>query len=118
MVRLYQLRKKYGGKIEEIELPLHELVVTRPWVHQNKVKKYRNFNGNGDYKRAGVVITEDGMKYLIDGHHRSIANYLDGDDEILSQILIGAERRIKLVLERRNHGSIDNLAKNSNLLTV
>lgn len=110
MPSMTNYHRKYGGKIELVEVFLAELIVTRPWAHKFKVEQYSGFTGK--IKPLAVVETQDGLRYLVDGHHKGSANYLDGNDTGLAQLLTGSNTRLTLLLKKRNHGYLPEFSSN------
>ena len=110
MVQLWQFRRKYGGEIVKAEINLNSVIVTRPFVHRGKIDKYCRYEGK--LKAPGVIKFGNDLQYLIDGHHRSVANYKNGVFILESDILVDFQPQLRYVLNKRDCGSVDVLARN------
>jgi len=104
-IRLYE--KRYGGNIETASVNIADLHVTRPWVNEEKVRRYMN---PWDYMPSVVIQVTDGTKYLVDGHHRTTANFLRGDETILAEVLVNTKKRLESILRNRDCGNVIDLA--------
>jgi hypothetical protein len=108
MSSIYQYQRRYGGTVILANIPLADLIVTRPWIHPEKVRKYRGYTGTR--LPLGVVRTGDGLLYLIDGHHKACADHRDQMQSSPARLLVGAAHDLEKRLVRRNHGTIASLA--------
>lgn len=64
--------------LETVTMPLDQLVAIQDRVDTKKVDAIREAN----VPEEPVVIRTDGRNYIIDGHHRASASYLNGADKI------------------------------------
>ncbi len=110
MTSMTKYHKKYGGTIELVEIPLEDIIVTRPWIHKEKVNQYRGFSGIT--KPLGIVETPDGTRYLVDGHHKGSANYLDGHEKGIVQLLTNSDPKLEYLLQKRNQGRLPEFSLN------
>lgn len=107
MPSMTHYQRKYSGDIIIREVYVEDIIATRPFVHANKVDRYRVFEG--DYRPSGIVETNEGLLFLVDGHHKTKANHLNGNDTIVAQVLINSKKRLYALLERRTQCQIHEL---------
>ncbi|MFH1696682.1 MAG: hypothetical protein ABH854_02120 [Candidatus Diapherotrites archaeon] len=115
MAQIFRYRKTFGGKLVKSEVPIEKLIVTRPTLRIEKVHKYRK--PTKKYTLSGV-IEFNGKSYLVDGHHKTAANYLNGEKVIRARVLKGGDpAKLELVLKRRSQGSMESLLRKMGLIS-
>ncbi|MBR9690747.1 hypothetical protein GOV08_03620 [Candidatus Woesearchaeota archaeon] len=110
MPSLRQYHLRYGGEVEIREIPMKKLHATRPFVHKEKIEKYISQH-SGPYKPCGVLLT-DNIYYLVDGHHKAVANFIDGSTTVFAEVLITDNPKAPRDMQRRDHGTLDKLVLN------
>ena len=110
MRNLWQFKKKYGGRLLIEGVDIRQLIPSRPFVQEAKVRKYMLYYG--EIKDIGIIEFSEGKSYLIEGHHRSVSNYKKGVFTVMSKILRGTSPQLEAILSRINVITMDDLANN------
>lgn len=106
MRNLWQFRKKYGGVIETVDVDIRDIIPSRPFVLEEKILRYVLYEG---VPKDPGMIDFDGKTYLIEGHHRCVANYRKGIFVVQSDILRGSDFSLGPVLAGRERFNMETL---------
>jgi hypothetical protein len=68
-------------------IPLKGLILTQTVVNTGKINKMRDKIKGGDTKGGLAVVQYKGHNYLMDGHHRTAAEYLEGATSLKANVI-------------------------------
>jgi DNA-binding ferritin-like protein len=72
---------EYSDEADEYEIEIEDLVPTQNTVNMARVKDAMNSD-----KPIQVWVNEDGEPEIVNGHHRSVAKKLSGEDKIVAKV--------------------------------